>query len=704
MEFHTLIVNLQEERVSLDVIGQSGAPPILSGHLGHHIPADSDFSLQYFDERMTVEWLGQGTLQIDHIAWESGHKYDIEWTWRNSKKVALKDTFSMRNSHWYGAAQVKKQTWPLEKWCRKLAPYVTGNSYKDEYGGVQERYWLSSKGVAIFVEPEVPLFVGMNTKNDGLLSLVAKYNRPYKDLDGSDLSLKYSIFQSSDVKSVHQMALCSVIPKPVDIPNEALFRDPIWSTWAQYKKDINQDIVLKFAQEILRRGFKAAQVEIDDGWTPSYGDMCFDAVKFPNPKQMVDDLKEMGLETTLWVHPFANLRSRAYSYDPSHWIQSSLPTGGMTSWWNGYGRLLDVTNPAAVAWFTEGLTVLKEQYGFASYKFDAGEISWMPRWPVTHIPLKNPSAYTIKYAEMAYRLDQESRRQEIRVGFRTQQLPVLVRMMDKDSNWSMDNGLQTLIPHALTFSVIGYPFMLPDMVGGNAYSGLPDRELYIRWIEVNALLPSIQFSIVPWQYDEEVVRIALSMMKIREQYTDLMIALAHESTKSGSPIVRPLWWIAPNDAIAQVIDSEFLVGDNLLVAPVLKKGAISREVYLPKGTWRDQRGEIIQGGRWIHEYAAALHELPHFQRETKPSPLVANIDTSEVPEGARERRKDEGDGSSTGAESSEPTEQISNPPESESDADIVEEAREVLELISSDAVVNLNEEASSTQYENDSEC
>ena len=81
-------------------------------------------------------------------------------------------------------------------------------------------------------------------------------------------------------------------------------------------------------------------------------------------------------------------------------------------------------------------------------------------------------------------------------------------MMDKDSYWGYDNGLQTVIPTALLFSTIGYPFILPDMIGGNVYydEELPSEELFIRWMQLNAFMPAMQFSISPWQYDDEKVK------------------------------------------------------------------------------------------------------------------------------------------------------------------------------------------------------
>jgi len=79
-------------------------------------------------------------------------------------------------------------------------------------------------------------------------------------------------------------------------------------------------------------------------------------------------------------------------------------------------------------------------------------------------------------------------------------------MLDKDSNWGYDNGLKAMIPTLLHFGIIGYPFTLPDMIGGNAYGEWPSKELFLRWLGANIFMPSLQFSITPWDdhYDPEV--------------------------------------------------------------------------------------------------------------------------------------------------------------------------------------------------------
>ena len=95
-----------------------------------------------------------------------------------------------------------------------------------------------------------------------------------------------------------------------------------------------------------------------------------------------------------------------------------------------------------------------------SFKFDAGEVNWLPRSFVLLNATDSPNEYSERYARMAARLGPMI---EVRVGSQTQDLPVFVRMLDKDSNWGFDNGLKSVLTTTLTFSVLGYPYILPGM-------------------------------------------------------------------------------------------------------------------------------------------------------------------------------------------------------------------------------------------------
>ena len=161
------------------------------------------------------------------------------------------------------------------------------------------------------------------------------------------------------------------------------------------------------------------------------------------------------------------------------------------------------------------------------------------------------------------------------------------------------------------------------MIGGNVYKAhlsstavYPERELYIRWLQACVFLPSMQFSIPPWHYDDEVTAIAKEMYELHKRYSGLIIQLAEEVPVSGAPIIRPLWWLCPTDPQCQTTDSQYLLGDELLVAPVLEEGGRSRDIYLPYGLWEDKLyGGIIKGPLWMKGYPADLHQLPYFTRK-----------------------------------------------------------------------------------------
>jgi len=196
-------------------------------------------------------------------------------------------------------------------------------------------------------------------------------------------------------------------------------------------------------------------------------------------------------------------------------------------------------------------------------------------------------------------------------------------MLDKDSRWGYDNGLQSLIPTLLHFSIVGYPFVLPDMIGGNAYGEMASPELYIRWMQANVFMPSVQFSILPWRYeDPSVVQICLKVLQLREMYEDVILAAAKQAVLDGTPINRPMWWVDPDDPPTYTIDDQYMLGDDIMAAPVVKEGLFYRDIYLPKGEWTTHDGVVLNGPLHLLNYTAPLDTLPYFIRTkgTAPSP------------------------------------------------------------------------------------
>eukprot|EP00793_Prasinoderma_coloniale_P001901 PRCOL_00007264-RA len=212
---------------------------------------------------------------------------------------------------------------------------------------------------------------------------------------------------------------------------------------------------------------------------------------------------------------------------------------------------------------------------------------------------------------------------EVRTGHRCTDTSILTRMGDRFSTWGTGNGLRSTIPTLLTSGVLGYPFVLPDIVGGNAYFGSsPDAELLVRWAQASALMPTVQFSIAPWDYDgrgggdDRITGITRDALATRAQLASRLRELAASACDALVPIARPMWWLAPRDPNTWPIADQFAIGDDVVVAPVVTKGGRQRDIYLPEGDWLpgSDPETVIEGGRWLRDFPAPLEELPCFYR------------------------------------------------------------------------------------------
>ena len=293
----------------------------------------------------------------------------------------------------------------------------------------------------------------------------------------------------------------------------------------------------------------------------------------------------------------------------------------LTRWWNGPATIWDVSNPKASAEFRRRLHDLQSQYGFDGFKFDGADVNFMG---TDAVPLNN-----ITNAQYSDVYNKEATAQfiynETRVGVYSQPLGIVQRLIDKHSVWTNMNGLQSLIPEAILSSVRGFQYLMPDMVGGNQYDNDKiDKELIIRWAQASALMPLLQFSWGPWHFDREAIDRAREASELHIEFAPYIFELATRARTTGEPILAPLWYHAPKDSDTYRIVDEYMVGGDVVVAPVVTKEASSRDVYLPAGHWRDYNtGESLQGGKWLRGYSAPLNRLPLFVRDS--SPLIQQL-------------------------------------------------------------------------------
>lgn len=528
------------------------------------------------------------------------------------------DCVRIAGSNWFGGPQQKYQYWPIQKLRFSEYSFLTKEA---DNCAVADRYWLNSLGSFIYVDDTAPLFIDQNYGEPGYMCLEVKKALPY-DVYEDTYSFVYQIGVARDAKVAHMAAIRNILGKPSGHPAEGMVRHPIWSTWARYKRDINESVVLEFADEVIKHGWTGTQYELDDDWEFCYGALQFNTAKFPNIRQTVDEIRAKGFpRVTLWIHPFVNKGCEpVYSEAKRKGYFVADHNGNPdTQWWNSdtaQAAYVDFTKPEVAAWFTQRLQAILDESGIDSFKFDAGESSWSPPDSVQNGPRReHPNLIVKDYLRTVAKFGDLV---EVRSAHRTQDLPVFVRMIDKDSEWNWNNGLPTLVTTLLQMNMVGYPLVLPDMVGGNGYNDHPpNKEMFIRWLQANVFMPSIQFSYVPWDYDAETVELSKTMTDLHAQYTENIMARFELAVSDGYPVNPPLWWISPNDTVAQQVYDQFLLGDDIIAAPVIRENQRSRDIYLPEGTWKDGNTAIIHTGpKWIRNYAVPLSMLPYFVRKT----------------------------------------------------------------------------------------
>jgi myogenesis-regulating glycosidase len=467
--------------------------------------------------------------------------------------------------------------------------------------------WYNTKGTAIWVRTPLDFRYSFNAlagdKPDSMLFVEMP--------QASELA--YDILIGSDIKDVVKR-IVRENGYPQSTPPEDYFRQPIFTTWVEHKTEVSQLKVLEFAHAIRDAKIPAGFIEIDDKWERRYGDMQFDGSKFPDPKAMVDELHSLGFKVNLWVHPFVNVDSESYKElrHTGNLISDRSGDAGLIRWWQGIGAVWDFTNPSAAEVYRARLTELQSKYGFDGFKFDGGDVNLVPRDLKAHADITAAQYADIYNREAAAHFPYN----EARVGVYSQLLGIVQRLIDKQSIWGRENGLAAIIPEALNVSMRGYPYVMPDMVGGNQYGNDKiDKELMIRWAQASALMPLLQFSVGPWHFDDETVRLCREAAELHVKFAPYIYELAQRARTSGEPIIAPLWYVAPADPNTYQLTDEFMLGNDVIVAPVVVRGAVSRDVYLPAGEWRELGSTITLHAGWHRGYAAPLSVLPVFVRE-----------------------------------------------------------------------------------------
>jgi alpha-glucosidase len=514
------------------------------------------------------------------------------------------DTYSttlLPGEYWWGGLSVDGILMPYHE-----GTVIRRNLWGNNAGNQAQPLLISNKGRYVWCEDPISYEF-----NSGTLTVESRLGKIRTGNSGATL------------KDVYLYAEDSFFPSNGKIPDPLLFTAPQYNTWIELMYDQNEEDILKYAQAIIDNGYPPGVLMIDDNWQEDYGNWRFSTARFKDPKGMMEQLHDMGFKVMLWICPFISPDSETFRYlaregmllldkQPTQDIlwANTQNKAAIVRWWNGASALLDLSNPRAVEWIHGELDYLVEEYGVDGFKLDAGDARFYID-DVISFRESTPNDHTMYFAEIGLKYPLN----EYRASWKMAGLPLVQRLRDKGHEWE---DLKQLIPGIIAQGLMGYAYTCPDMIGGGEYQSFLraetiDEELIVRSAQVHALMPMMQFSVAPWRIlSAENNAICLEMARLHEEFGEEILELALTASKTGEPIARTMAYNYPGEPYEDIID-QFMIGSDLLVAPVLEKGQRSRKVVLPEGRWVGDDGSKVKGGRTI-EIDVPLERLPYFRR------------------------------------------------------------------------------------------
>ncbi|WP_116950378.1 alpha-xylosidase [Jiangella endophytica] len=410
---------------------------------------------------------------------------------------------------------------------------------------------------------------------------------------------------------------------------------PAWSygLWlsTSFTTDYDEVTVTSFVDGMRERDIPLSVFHFDCFWMREFNwtDFEWDPRVFPDPEGTLSRLHQRGLRVSAWINPYIAQRSALFAEARDRGYLVRRADGSVWQWdmWQAGMGLVDFTHPEATRWYQEKLRGLLRQ-GVDAIKTDFGER--VPTDVVWHDGSR-PGDMHNWYAQLYNRavfdvLEKERGAGEAVVFARAataggQRMPV---------HWGGDNSstyesMAETLRAGLSLALSGFAHWSHD-VGG--FEGMPDPAVFKRWTVFGLLSSHTRLHAsttyrVPWLFDEAEGRDEAdpqSAVSVMRRFTRLKIALMPylfqaglDATRTGLPVLRPMQLAFPGDPAVEHLDRQYLLGPDLLVAPVFSTdGAV--DFYLPPGRWTHLlTGESVEGGGWQRE-VHAFDSLPLYVR------------------------------------------------------------------------------------------
>jgi alpha-glucosidase (family GH31 glycosyl hydrolase) len=365
----------------------------------------------------------------------------------------------------------------------------------------------------------------------------------------------------------------------------------------------------------------------------------FDEDRLPNVQAMLGALRDRGWKTMMWsscwvcgATPGDNgYEARLLDFiAPGPGGDPICDEGGQSSF------ILDVTSAEARAWWRDRIAAFVAANGIQGIKLDRGEEHIASDaddiWADGRTGREARNAYPILQTELHHDALQQAFGDDFvlftRSGYTGTQRSAIVWGGDTPGSElfgvgpGTDLGLRMAILKQLRAAFLGYPIWGSDTGG---YYQFKDREVFARWIEFSAFSGIMEIGGIgehaPWRmptdpaFDQEMIDIYRRYTRLRETLQPYLVRIAAEAA-TGMPMARPMPLVDRKDRKLRDVWDQYMLGPDLLVAPVWRIGERRRDVYLPRGRWRSywDPSQVLKGKRVV-SVDVPLGDIPVFVRD-----------------------------------------------------------------------------------------
>ncbi|KAL3467403.1 glycosyl hydrolases family 31-domain-containing protein [Aspergillus heterothallicus] len=492
-------------------------------------------------------------------------------------------------------------------------------------------FYISSAGYGVFVN------------NPGKVSLELQSERTTRvNISVAGEELEYFVIRGATPKEILKR-YTALTGTPSLVP---AWSYNLWLT-TSFTTNYSEETVTGFLDGFRDRDLPLGVFHFDCFWMKSYQwcDFEFDSEMFPDAEGYLKRLKERGLKLSIWINPYVGQASPLFEIGKKEGYFIKRTDGSVWQWdlWQAGMAVIDFTNPAAASWYAGHLKRLMD-LGIDTFKTDFAER--IPFRGITYHdgsdPVRMHNYYALLYNKIVYEtMTSVSGKSNSLLFARStsvggQKYPV---------HWGGDcestyEAMAESLRGGLSLSLAGYIFWASD-IGG--FEGTPPPALYKRWVQFGLLsshsrLHGSSSFRVPWIYGEDCSDVLRDCVKRKILLTPYLLAEALTGSREGVPLMRAMFLEFPEDLNTYAIDTQYMFGGNLLVAPVFSdEGVVT--FYVPR-TAEEERGDgkwiswfdhskTYEGGRWYTE-THGFETLPILVRPGSVTPLNPKL---EAPEG-----------------------------------------------------------------------